>query len=359
MIEYVTDFACDITRELEECLIGMRKEEAERFYEDFRKAERVFAWAPGRLQAVLRCFISRLSQTGKTAYFVGDTITPAIGYGDLLLIASGAGHNPGIASIAERAGKFGSKVVLFTIVPKSLCQSVSDYTVIIPGRTAACGGIGTSIQPGGGKYEQGLFLFLEAVLLRYYGETGKGPAVPEADMRKLASLLAEEVRMVMKKTDEQQTEALIHAVAATAKEGGKVFGWSPSVRERNLLRCYIMRLMHMEIPAFIWGDTVCPEPGRGDVFLLSDGFLENPLAKAAAREIKRTGTELFLLTAGEKMNGTKCLYIPVQENSTKYQTASFLYEQSMLILLDAMIAKHNEALGVDRGAAFCLHANLE
>ena len=82
-----------------------------------------------------------------TVHFVGDTTTPAIGEGDLLITAASAGYNIGIASISERARKFGAKVVLLTIVSESLCQRNSDYIVVIPGATAALGGIGESIQP--------------------------------------------------------------------------------------------------------------------------------------------------------------------------------------------------------------------
>lgn len=160
----VVEYATAIARETAQCVSEIKEEEARRFYEDIRSAKRVYAWAPGRCGSILRCFIMRLMHLGFTTYFVGDTTTPAIGKGDLLLIACSAGYNVGIASIAERARGFGAKVVLFTIVPESLCQRNSDYTVIIPGATAAQGGIGHSIQPGGGKYEESLLIFLDAVI---------------------------------------------------------------------------------------------------------------------------------------------------------------------------------------------------
>ena len=49
------------------------------------------------------------------------------------MIATAAGDNIGIASIAERARGFGAKVILLTMLKDSLCARNSDYTVIIPG----------------------------------------------------------------------------------------------------------------------------------------------------------------------------------------------------------------------------------
>lgn len=168
----IIDYAKAIAVETAECVSCIREEEAKRFYEDVKAAKRVYAWAPGRCGSILRCFIMRLMHLGRTVYFVGDTTTPAIGEGDLLLIAASAGYNVGIASIAERARGFGAKVVLFTIVPESLCQRNSDYTVIIPGATAALGGIGTSIQPGGGKFEESLLIFLDTIIATLNHEMG-------------------------------------------------------------------------------------------------------------------------------------------------------------------------------------------
>ncbi|NLF26276.1 MAG: SIS domain-containing protein [Clostridiales bacterium] len=168
----IVEYATAIARETMECVSEIDPFEAERLYRDVKDAPRVFAWAPGRCGAILRCFIMRLMHLGRTVHFVGDTTTPAIGEGDLLIIAASAGYNVGIASIAERARGFGAKVVLLTIVRESLCQRNSDYTVIIPGATAALGGIGTSIQPGGGKYEESLLILLDAIIAQLNRDLG-------------------------------------------------------------------------------------------------------------------------------------------------------------------------------------------
>ncbi len=165
-------YATAIAEEDRQCVSEVDEEEMQRFYGDIKAAKRVFAWAPGRCGSILRCFIMRLMHLGRTVHFVGDTTTPAIGEGDLLIIAASAGYNVGIASIAERARGFGAKVVMFSILREGLCQSNSDYTVIVPGATAALGGIGHSIQPGGGKYEESLLILLDTVIALLNREEG-------------------------------------------------------------------------------------------------------------------------------------------------------------------------------------------
>lgn len=360
MITELKQFACDITDELEECLGQMDPMQAGRLYEDVKKADRVFAWAPGRCQAMLRCFITNLQKAGKTAYFVGDTVTPAIGEGDLLIIASGAGHNIGVASIGERARRFGATVALLTIVKESLCQSVSSYIVVIPGRTAACGGIGTSIQPGGGKYEQSMFLLLEAFMRCYCLEKTEQIQITPEKLIGTAIGITRELKEVESRVEEAEADALFSAVNTASEKGNHVFVWSFVPRQLTLMRCYLMRLMHMYVKAFVWGDTVCPEPEKNDVFIVSDAFGNDEVTKTVIRRMADRGLQVFVLSSNRKaadIQTAGTVWIPAGKDSDL--RTQQLFEQSMLILLDAMIAKHNEEMGFERSAAFMLHANLE
>lgn len=162
----VLEFARAIAMEDVDCVSQIDEEQANRFYNDIRTAPRIFAYANGRTQYILRCFIQRLMHLGREVYIVGDTTTPALQKGDLFITANGAGFRPSNAGYIRRARELGAKTVLLTIVSESLCAKEADYTVIIPGATAACGGIGKSIQPGGGKYEESMLIFLDAIIAR-------------------------------------------------------------------------------------------------------------------------------------------------------------------------------------------------
>ena len=53
--------------------------------------ERIFVYGAGRSGLMLKALAMRLMQLGKTVYVVGETITPSIQKGDLLIVASASG----------------------------------------------------------------------------------------------------------------------------------------------------------------------------------------------------------------------------------------------------------------------------
>ena len=72
-----------------------------------RTHPRIFVSAAGRSGLMLKAFAMRLTQAGFTAYAAGETTTPAIGPGDLLIVASASGQTPSVcrnAEIARAAG---------------------------------------------------------------------------------------------------------------------------------------------------------------------------------------------------------------------------------------------------------------
>lgn len=103
---------------------------------------------------------------------VGDTATPAINQGDLLVVADDAEYLTTIAEKVRLAKSHGAEVAMLTILPDSLIRSMADSHVVIPGRTAAHGGVGTSIQPGGGRFEQSLLIFLDTIVAALVEEMG-------------------------------------------------------------------------------------------------------------------------------------------------------------------------------------------
>ena len=73
----------------------------------------------------------RLMHTGFTAYVVGETITPAIGYTDLIIAFSGSGNTKTIGDIAETAKGLGAKVALVSSNPESRIGRIADFIIEI------------------------------------------------------------------------------------------------------------------------------------------------------------------------------------------------------------------------------------
>ena len=95
----------EILEELKITLLGIKKEEISVLEEELQKAERIFCDGLGRSGLSCRSFAMRLMHLGMNCFYVGDTMTPAVGPGDLLLVCSGSGESEALISHAEKAKK--------------------------------------------------------------------------------------------------------------------------------------------------------------------------------------------------------------------------------------------------------------
>ena len=93
---------------------------------------RVFVAGAGRSGLVLRMAAMRLMHLGLNVHVAGDTTTPAISSGDLLLVASGSGTTSGVVKAAETAAKAGARIAAFTTNPASPLAGLADAVVVIP-----------------------------------------------------------------------------------------------------------------------------------------------------------------------------------------------------------------------------------
>jgi 6-phospho-3-hexuloisomerase len=126
-------------------------------------ARRTFVVGEGRTGLIVRAFAARLAQLAFKAYVVGETTTPDISAGDLLIVASGTGDLPGPLLIAEQARNAGARVAALTAFEGSPLAQLSDLSVILPGVVRGQPG---SLQPFGALFQQVLWVYLDAVALR-------------------------------------------------------------------------------------------------------------------------------------------------------------------------------------------------
>ena len=105
---------------------------------------------------------------GLQTYVVGETTTPAIAEGDLLLIGSGSGETESLLAMARRAKILGVDVALVTVHPGSSIGALAELVVRVPATTPKSSkpSAAASIQPKGSLFEQVLFLVCESVVLR-------------------------------------------------------------------------------------------------------------------------------------------------------------------------------------------------
>lgn len=153
-----------IIEELERTLRNIQPDQIQELAEQIAEAENIFVAGAGRSGLMMRAFAMRLMHMGFRVYVVGETITPGISEGDLLLVGSGSGETKSLTSMASKATSIGASVAAITIVPESTLGALASTVVQIPAATKESTS-SSSKQPMGSLFEQSLLLLLDTVVL--------------------------------------------------------------------------------------------------------------------------------------------------------------------------------------------------
>ena len=99
------------------------------FLSEILGAERLYVSGAGRSGFIAKAFGMRLMHIGFEVYVVGETITPPLRPGDLLLVISGSGETLSMISISRTAKELGGRVCLITATPDSHIGGIADCVV--------------------------------------------------------------------------------------------------------------------------------------------------------------------------------------------------------------------------------------
>jgi len=106
-------------------------EDIEKFITEILNARRVYVMGAGRSGLVAKAFAMRLMHLGMQAYVIGETITPALNKGDIMVVFSGSGRTKTVADIAETGKEIGAHICLITANADSRIGRLADCMVII------------------------------------------------------------------------------------------------------------------------------------------------------------------------------------------------------------------------------------
>jgi 6-phospho-3-hexuloisomerase len=137
-----------------------------------KAAKRIFIMAAGRSGLALKMAAMRFMHLGYSVYVVGETVTPAILEGDLLLVASGSGTTSTVLSAVEKATKQKASVVAITADSKSRLAELAENILLINAATKTDFGISVSAQYAGTLFEQFTLFILESVFMSLWQESG-------------------------------------------------------------------------------------------------------------------------------------------------------------------------------------------
>lgn len=129
------------------------------------KDKRVFVLGAGRSGLMARSFAMRLMHIGYTPYVIGETITPSVQAGDVLVAVSGSGNTKSIVELAEKAKDNGVTLIGVTSNKQSKLGELADKLIVVPGATKAGDGV-KSIQLLSTLFDQTVHITLDVLCLK-------------------------------------------------------------------------------------------------------------------------------------------------------------------------------------------------
>ncbi|WP_282075233.1 6-phospho-3-hexuloisomerase [Maribacter aquivivus] len=127
-------------------------------------AKHIFIMGAGRTGLMMKAAAMRLMHLGYSVHVVGETTSPAITEGDVLIAGSGSGTTGGIVNAAKTAKKVGADVVCITTNGNSPLAILSKQTVLIPAAQKQERDENVSKQYAGSLFEQSLLLVFDALI---------------------------------------------------------------------------------------------------------------------------------------------------------------------------------------------------
>jgi 6-phospho-3-hexuloisomerase len=106
-------------------------EEVQQFLKEILKAQRIYVMGAGRSGLVAKAFAMRLMHLGFVSYVVGETVTPSMKAGDMLVAFSGSGETKTVAELVETAKAIGGRVCLITSKKNSRMGRIADCVAVI------------------------------------------------------------------------------------------------------------------------------------------------------------------------------------------------------------------------------------
>ena len=155
-----------IINEIDYVLDGIKEEEFKKFIEAINSSKNIFVTGQGRSGLVARTFAMRLTHIEFSCYVVGDTTTPNIDKGDILIACSSSGTTSITCHIAGLAKRLNALVVVITAHPDSELSDYADLTIEIPAReTDQVIQSQLTAQFRSTLFEQACLVYLDAVIL--------------------------------------------------------------------------------------------------------------------------------------------------------------------------------------------------
>jgi len=191
------------------------------------------------------------------------------------------------------------------------------------------------------------------------------PKYPESSAMKVREVFAEiekDLGRALKEVSEAQIEDMVSKILGSRQ----IFLFGEG-RSGLIARAFAMRLMQLGLKAYFVGETITPSIGTQDLLIICSGSGQSPVSYQIARTARKAGAGLFLITSspqspiGRLSQGYIKLTGPRKRAPAGLKTIQPLgsvFEQAMLILLDAVVVLLKERRKIREEDMLARHANL-
>lgn len=157
-----------IIKEIESVLSQVEENQLQEIAVQLQKAKRIFVIGEGRSGLMAKSFAMRLMHLGAAVYVVGETITPSIEDGDLLVAISGSGTTKNVVWTAEKTQYLGCSVVGVTTNPESPLGTTATTILHVPAATKyRRENELKTIQPLGSLFDQCAHIIFDTLCLQF------------------------------------------------------------------------------------------------------------------------------------------------------------------------------------------------
>lgn len=127
----------DLIESVRESLTRVQLDQVEKMVVEMLAStdRRILVLGAGRSGLIGRAFAMRLMHLGFQVFVMGETITPSIGKGDLIIALSGSGTTKLVVTAAEIGKTVGAKIIAITSYVDSDLAKLADDVVLVKGRT--------------------------------------------------------------------------------------------------------------------------------------------------------------------------------------------------------------------------------
>jgi 6-phospho-3-hexuloisomerase len=162
-----SQYSQSLVTEVSDVISRVNPEEVQPLVDAIVHTRRLFLEGRGRSGLMMRAFAIRLTHLDVHCHVVGESTTPSLQRGDLLLVGSGSGETITPILAAKAAKSAGGQVAVFSSRRESTLVQLADLVVIIPApvREQSAEAPVTTIQPMGSLFEQSLLLLLDSIVL--------------------------------------------------------------------------------------------------------------------------------------------------------------------------------------------------